>query len=99
MIGADGPAAENPELSYHRRDEKRFTWPDGDEEVHIDERMVMRTKTLEGFPSCIALEGSPGKCVGCSIYQIRPVHCRVFFPGSNQCLEARRWAGFEEEKS
>lgn len=95
MINADGPAGEDPKLSYHRRVERRFTWPDGDEELHVEEGMVMRTKELGGYPSCVALNGEIGKCVSCSIYQIRPLHCRLFVPGSNMCLNARRWSGIE----
>lgn len=94
-INADGPAGEDPKLSYHKRVERRFKWPDGTEDCHIDEGMVMRTKELGGYPACAALEGQIGKQVACTIYQIRPLHCRLFVPGSNMCLTARKWAGLE----
>lgn len=94
-IGADGPAAENPNLSYHIESERRFRWPDGDEEVIKESKMVMITKELKGFPACVALEGEPGRRVACAIYEQRPKHCELFMPGSNMCLNARRWAGFE----
>lgn len=95
MIGADGPASEDPNLSYYREKVVTFTWPDGDKEEHRTEEYVMLTKQLEGFPACIALEGKPGEKVGCGIYETRPKHCRMFVPGSNMCITARKWAGFE----
>lgn len=42
---------------------------------------------------CIALTGTVGLSVGCSIYEDRPTACRAFTPGSTLCLEARASAG------
>lgn len=95
QIGADGIASKNPKLSYHITRERVSTWPDGDREIIKESEYVMHTKSLNGFPACSALEGEPGKDVGCSIYEDRPKQCRLFMPGSNMCLNARMWAGFE----
>lgn len=95
MIGADGPAAEDPALSYFVQITHTNRWPDGDLEVLEETQRVMYTKDLQGFPACVALEGRPGQDVGCSIYETRPEHCRGFQPGSDMCLQTRQWAGFE----
>jgi Fe-S-cluster containining protein len=95
MIAADGPAGKDSKLSYYKETEQRFTWPDGDEEVFRESGMVMITKHLKGLPACVALEGTPGEDVKCTIYQNRPKHCRLFMPGSNMCINARKWVGFE----
>ena len=39
---------------------------------------------------CVALTGTVGVSVGCSIYDHRPSACRAFTPGSPLCLEARK---------
>ena len=38
---------------------------------------------------CCALEVTPSVRYACSIYQKRPLLCRMFEPGSPDCLEAR----------
>jgi hypothetical protein len=50
---------------------------------------------------CIALEGSVGHYVGCTIYAQRPAACREFAPlsvigiGDEACNEARRRQGLQ----
>jgi Fe-S-cluster containining protein len=39
---------------------------------------------------CIALEGTLGDHVSCSIYDLRPRPCRVVEAGSKECLARRR---------
>lgn len=39
---------------------------------------------------CVALKGSVGRRVSCSIYEDRPSGCAEFEPGSEACLEIRR---------
>jgi Fe-S-cluster containining protein len=39
---------------------------------------------------CIALEGTLGKHVSCSIYELRPRPCRIVEAGSKECLARRR---------
>jgi Fe-S-cluster containining protein len=38
---------------------------------------------------CVALFGTVGDCVGCSIYENRPHACQQFEIGSTLCKEAR----------
>lgn len=45
--------------------------------------------------SCAALEGSVGQSVSCSVYDCRPIICREFQPGDEQCLHARERAGIK----
>lgn len=94
-IGADGIAAEDENLSYPITITRESHWQNAATEIITEEQQVMKTKELHGFPACIALEGVPGVDIGCSIYEDRPEQCRLFMPGSNMCLNARRWAGFE----
>ncbi len=39
---------------------------------------------------CVALKGTVGRKVSCSIYSVRPEGCVDFEPGSERCLEIRR---------
>jgi Fe-S-cluster containining protein len=96
MIGADGPAAHNPALSYRKITTIKSRWQNAPDEIITKDEMVMRTKQLNGFPACVALDGTPTKDVKCTIYAERPEQCRLFMPGSNMCLVARRWAGLEQ---
>ena len=55
--------------------------------------LSMRTKhDRTGNCRCIALRGTIGKKVHCSVYDIRPSVCRGFTPGSNVCDYARQIA-------
>lgn len=42
---------------------------------------------------CSALQGMPGVCVSCRIYDQRPSVCRSFQPGQTLCVYLRRRAG------
>jgi Fe-S-cluster containining protein len=42
---------------------------------------------------CVALRGTVGQRVSCSIYARRPDECRRLQAGSQECLAARRQAG------
>jgi Fe-S-cluster containining protein len=44
---------------------------------------------------CAALEGELGKHVGCSVYARRPLVCREFQAGSEDCMMVRRKFRFE----
>jgi len=44
---------------------------------------------------CAALEGEIGCRVGCSVYADRPLVCREFQAGSEDCRMVRRRFGFE----
>jgi Fe-S-cluster containining protein len=94
-IGADGFAARDPHLSYQVTITRESHWQNAETELIVEDEQVMKTKILHDFPACIALEGLPGEHVMCSIYEDRPHQCRLFMAGSNMCLTARRWAGFE----
>lgn len=45
---------------------------------------------------CAALEGEIGCRVGCSVYADRPLVCREFQAGSDDCRMVRRRFGFAE---
>lgn len=44
---------------------------------------------------CVALEGTVGENVGCSIYAQRSSTCRSVMPGDEQCLKARAHHGLD----
>jgi hypothetical protein len=39
---------------------------------------------------CSALEGTPGHRAQCSVYAVRPLVCREFQAGSDDCIMVRR---------
>jgi Fe-S-cluster containining protein len=45
---------------------------------------------------CVALGGTIGQSVGCTIYEKRSSTCREFEAGSEACLRARRTHGLHE---
>ena len=45
---------------------------------------------------CAALAGTIGEEVHCTVYEDRPLVCREFAAGSDDCLAVRREFGFEE---
>lgn len=45
---------------------------------------------------CIALEGTVGERVACSIYGLRSSTCRQFEAGSEDCIKARKIHGLPE---
>jgi Fe-S-cluster containining protein len=61
-----------------------------------DPWLSLRTKRDdEGHCVCIALQGTIGARVSCSIYERRPDGCRDYQPGTTDCRQARRNAGLE----
>jgi len=40
--------------------------------------------------ACVALKGKLGKDVACDVYAQRPVYCRAFEKGGEECLARRR---------
>jgi Fe-S-cluster containining protein len=46
---------------------------------------------------CVALRGTVGKRVSCSIYERRPHACRIFEKGGPACLETLRQIGVRIE--
>lgn len=49
-----------------------------------------RMRGTETVPiRCVALQGTVGEAVGCSIYDSRPAPCREFTEGSDACHRAR----------
>lgn len=73
----------------------KWSWPilkrDRSDAIKIPKEMqredypLMKTENNR----CIALEGTVGSCVSCSIYFDRPDACRHFMPNSELCIEAR----------
>ena len=53
-------------------------------------RFAMAIKKNDPRGRCVALTGTVGKRVSCSIYEDRPAGCRSFEPGGEECLEIRR---------
>jgi Fe-S-cluster containining protein len=52
---------------------------------------VIATKDTDDGSVCVALQGTVGKKVSCSIYKTRPQVCRDFAAGSEMCKAARKW--------
>lgn len=91
----DGPLICEPK--YVKQDPIIVTWeyPDG-QILHTHNDYFMRNTILaDGWKRCVALEGTFGMEVSCSVYDKRPDTCRTFEPGSDACVKARKWAGFE----
>jgi len=72
---------------------------------HSDADGIPRDMLREDYPlmktvnnRCVALDGTIGECVSCSIYQHRPQACAQFVAGAPLCLEARAAVGFKEIK-
>jgi Fe-S-cluster containining protein len=57
------------------------------------EGQKLRTKRLGVRCVCAALGGELGVHVSCSIYEARPMVCRMVQPNSRDCLAARACAG------
>ena len=56
----------------------------------------LRTKhDAAGNCVCVALRGTVGQRVSCSVYENRPRVCRAFRPGSGDCRQARRELSLE----
>ena len=50
---------------------------------------IKTKKNADGVTVCAALSGTVGEQCKCGIYAKRPMVCRVFEKGSEECLEAR----------
>lgn len=59
-------------------------------------RMQGTEGSLGVAPRCVALDGTLGEQVTCSIYPVRPGPCREFEAGSDACIGARRRFGIGE---
>lgn len=66
-----------------------------DHPYHVGATCFTMRKKNDGH--CVALRGKVGGGCRCSIYPDRPYVCRMFAPGCDCCLYARRVAGVEEE--
>ena len=53
----------------------------------------------QGKTTCRALSGTIGQQCSCMIYTKRPMACRIFEPGSPECLQARIVFGVQESGS
>jgi Fe-S-cluster containining protein len=62
-----------------------------DGEIVVDRYLRRNGETL----ACVALEGTVGEKVACSIYDTRPVMCHHFDAGSDRCHAIRRAFGIE----
>lgn len=60
-----------------------------------DGNFLSTKQNKDGVTVCAALEGIVGKSVECGIYAKRPLICRIFEPGSPECLIARDAFGLE----
>jgi len=59
--------------------------------VETDRGKFLGVKTSgNGVEVCTALKGSIGNQCRCIIYDQRPMVCRLFEPGSSECLSARK---------
>ncbi len=54
------------------------------------DKFVNTKQNAQGKTVCSALSGIIGHQCSCSIYEHRPAVCRLFEPGSPECLQARR---------
>ena len=46
---------------------------------------------------CVALDGTLGLRVSCTIYELRPAGCRAVVPGSRECRRDRRERGIDSK--
>lgn len=49
----------------------------------------------DGF-ACVAFRGRVGGPCRCAIYDVRPIICQDFEPGTRRCLSCREEAGIDE---
>ena len=59
----------------------------------VNAQMVCMAGTNRADPRCIALQGTVGANVRCSVYALRPEPCRQVEPGDERCAEARGHKG------
>lgn len=60
---------------------------------HVAHDAILTKLDPVGRCVCVALRGTVGKRVSCSIYERRPDECRRLTVGSRECREARRQTG------
>lgn len=88
-IHADGPIDGH---TYHGTKVTTYQWElTGETETTRESGHWMRRKNGR----CAALKGELGERVNCQIYSQRPMGCRVFDPGSEQCIHLRKQRGYE----
>lgn len=80
----DWVALDPRDLLLRRRAAQRLVVFNADGEPHL---------RLDGDGRCVALRGSVGRRVFCSIYEIRPRACRRVEPGDARCLRYRAERG------
>ena len=61
--------------------------------LQISPTFACMTGTHSKPPRCIALSGSIGEKVACSVYATRPAPCHELMPGDDKCLRARAGHG------
>lgn len=71
------------------------TWPvligDRDGEGIPEDLIDVEHERMQSYGHrCAALEGKLGVRVGCGVYAVRPLVCREFAAGSEDCLMVRR---------
>ena len=91
LIKADGPITANSDLTYQATERIIYRWWHGYEQTDEETGYWMR-RTFRKKSRCIALSGTLGRNVTCSIYDDRPSACRSFEPGSDACIRLRERA-------
>ena len=73
-----------------------FAWEAGVDRrmtVPVTANIVRMSGTDTAAPRCIALAGTVGQSVTCTIYAARPSPCREFDTGHDACARARQRHG------
>lgn len=73
-----------------------FAWEEGVPvamAVPVTGRLMRMLGTDAASPRCVALSGTPGESVACSIYGSRPSPCREFDTSHAACARARQRIG------
>jgi len=76
-------------LAKHPRLVRRLTVLNAKGERHL--------KLKGAEQRCVALEGTLGVRVSCTIYELRPAGCRAVMPGSKECRRDRRERGIDSK--
>lgn len=66
---------------------------------HVAHDAILTKLDPVGRCVCVALRGTIGGRVSCSIYDRRPGECRTLQAGSRDCLAARKQAGLSDEQA
>ena len=86
LTKADGVVTTDSEMTYYSTESVTYRWWHGEEITDTQTGFWMRRTSDE---KCIALEGTLGQDVRCSIYDDRPSVCRQFEAGSEACIHLR----------